>query len=154
MGINFRNKDFWSGMMLLGIGLGAGYIASGYPMGSVLRMGSGYFPMILSGLLAAFGVALIIRALATSESIAPGWSFKALILLPIVFALFGYLMDRAGFVPAMTVLIFGAALAGNEFKFVEVLLLTIVLTALSIGIFLYGLGLPYQAFIWPPRFGH
>lgn len=154
MPLNFRNKDFWSGMTLIAIGGGAGWIAQGYNMGTVLRMGSGYFPTILSGLLIAFGVALLFRALKTSESIEPGWSFRALIILPIAFIAFGYLLDRAGLVPALLVLIIGSALAGPEFRLVEVVGLAVLLTVLSIAIFIWGLGLPYPILVWPPRFGH
>lgn len=154
MRVNFKNKDFWSGMMLLVIGLVAGWIAQDYKMGTVMRMGSGYFPTILSGILVLFGLALIARATKTTDSISVGWSFRALIILPIAFALFGYLLDRAGFVPAMTVLILGSAIAGTEFKLLEVLGLTVFMTAMCIGIFIYGLGLPYQLIVWPPNFGH
>jgi predicted PurR-regulated permease PerM len=41
------------------------------------------------------------------------------------------------------VLIFGSASAGRDFKFVEILLLTVILTGLSVAIFIWGLGLPY-----------
>ena len=51
-------------------------------------------------------------------------------MLPLSLVLFGVLMDHAGFVPALLVLIFGSATAGSEFKFVEVLLFSVVLTAL------------------------
>jgi hypothetical protein len=154
MPFNVRNKDFWSGMMLIAIGVGAGWIAQGYPMGTVLRMGSGYFPTILSGILIAFGVALLFRALKTTESIEPGWSFRALVILPIAFIAFGYLLDRAGLIPALLVLVIGSALAGSEFRLVEVIGLAVLLTVLSIAIFIYGLGLPYPMLVWPPRLGH
>ena len=153
MRVNFKNKDFWSGVMLLAIGLVAGWIAQDYKMGTVIRMGSGYFPTILSGILVLFGLALIARAAKSTDSITGGWSFRALIILPIAFALFGYLLDRAGFVPAMAVLIMGSAIAGSEFKLLEVIGLTVFMTAICIAIFIYGLGLPYQLVVWPPNLG-
>jgi hypothetical protein len=153
MQVNFRNKDFWSGMSLLVIGLVAAWFALGYPMGTVLRMGSGYFPMILSGILCLFGIALILRAAKTTESIEPGWSYRALVILPIAFALFGYLLDRAGFVPAMMLLILGSAIAGSEFSFIEVVGLAIFMTLICSLIFIWGLGLPYPLYVWPPRIG-
>jgi hypothetical protein len=52
-------------------------------------------------------------------------------------------MEHAGFIPALLVLIFGSAAAGTEFKLVEVLLLAVGLTAFSVALFIYGLGLPY-----------
>jgi hypothetical protein len=69
-----------------------------------------------------------------------------LVVLPLSLVLFGYLMDRAGFIPALVVLSFGSAAAGREFRFVEVLLFTVVMTALSVALFVFALGLPYPLF--------
>jgi hypothetical protein len=143
----FNNKDFWAGVMLIAIGAAAVLIARDYPFGSAFRMGPGYFPSVLGGILALFGLGLLIRGLHSGEQIAGGWSLRALIVLPLSFVLFGLLMDRAGFVPALAVLIFGSAAASGEFKFREVAVLTVVLTALSVGIFIWGLGLPYPLLV-------
>ena len=64
-------------------------------------------------------------------------------MLPAIIILFGFLMEHAGFIPALVVLGFGSAAAGREFKFVEVLLLTALLTVLSVALFIWGLSLPY-----------
>ena len=61
--------------------------------------------------------------------------------------LFGVLMERAGFVPAMIVLIFGSATASTEFRLVEVLLFSLALTALSVAVFVWALGLPYPLLV-------
>ena len=54
MKLEFRNnKDFWAGMMLIGIGAAAMFIARDYRFGSALRMGPGFFPTILGGILIA-----------------------------------------------------------------------------------------------------
>jgi hypothetical protein len=57
--------------------------------------------------------------------------------------LFGVLMEHAGFIPAMVALVFVSAASGREFKAIEVLLLTVVLTVASVALFIWGLGLPY-----------
>ena len=144
MNVDIRNnKDFWAGVMLIATGLASILIARDYPLGSTFRMGPGYFPSVLGGILTLFGLSLLIKGLRSSEKITGSWSLRALIMLPLSFVLFGVLMDHAGFVPALAVLIFGSATASSEFKLVEVALLTVVLTALSVGIFIWGLGLPY-----------
>jgi hypothetical protein len=145
MKLVFRNnKDFWAGMMLIGIGAGALFIARYYRFGSTLRMGPGYFPSVLSGILILFGIYITATGLRRSEKIQGNWSLRALILLPLSMVLFGVLMQFAGFIPALAALIFGSAAAGKEFRFVEVLLLIVVLTTLSTVLFVWGLGLPYQ----------
>ena len=138
------NKDFWAGATLIAAGAVTMYIARGYAFGTTLRMGPGYFPTVLGGLLILFGIYIVISGLRSSDKITGSWSLRALIALPLSFVLFGVLMTYAGFVPALLVLIFGSALASPQFKLVEVLLLSLVLTALCVALFVWGLGLPYQ----------
>ncbi|MBE0558995.1 MAG: tripartite tricarboxylate transporter TctB family protein, partial [Proteobacteria bacterium] len=138
-----KNKDFWAGMMLIAIGAAAMFIAREYRFGSALRMGPGFFPVFLGGILVVFGVCVVAVGLRSGEKIQGHVSLRALILLPVALVLFGILMEMAGFVPALATLIFVAAAAGREFKFVEVLLLTVLLTVAAIAVFIWGLGLPY-----------
>ena len=65
-------------------------------------------------------------------------------LLPLSLVLFGVLMNYAGFIPALVVLVISSAAAGREFKLTEVLLMTAILTLASVAVFIWGLGLPYQ----------
>lgn len=144
MGLDFRkNRDFWAGMMLIGIGATAILIARDYRFGSTLRMGPGYFPSVLGGILILFGIYVLIMGLRSNEKIKGKWSVRALIVLPLSVVLFGILMKHTGFISALVVLIFGSSIAGKEFKLIEVLLLTLVLTLLSVTVFIWGLGLPY-----------
>jgi Tripartite tricarboxylate transporter TctB family len=138
-----NNRDFWAGVMLILIGAASILIARAYPFGSTMRMGPGYFPSLLGGILALFGIYVLIIGLRRGEKITVHCSTRALIVLPVSLIAFGLLMNHAGFIPAMAVLVFGSASAGQDFKFVEVLLLTFILTGLSVAIFIWGLGLPY-----------
>ena len=146
MQLEFRNnRDFWAGVMLIVVGAGSVIIARNYAFGTSLRMGPGYFPSVLGGGLVLFGLYLVVVGLRRNEKMEGGnnWSLRALIVLPLSLVLFGLLMEHAGFIPALLVLIFGSAAAGTEFKLVEVLLLAVGLTAFSVALFIYGLGLPY-----------
>jgi hypothetical protein len=136
-------KDFWAGMMLTGIGAAAMFIARDYRFGSALRMGPGFFPATLGGILIAFGVCIMAVGLRSGEKIEGRLSVRALIMLPLSLVLFGLLMEKAGFLPALAVLVFGSAASGREFRFIEVLLLTALLTVASVALFIWGLGLPY-----------
>jgi Tripartite tricarboxylate transporter TctB family len=138
-----NNRDFWAGIMLIVFGAASILIARGYPFGSTMRMGPGYFPSMLGGILVLFGIYVMIVGLRKGEKIAVHCSLRAVIALPLSLIAFGVLMTHAGFIPALAVLIFGSASAGREFQFVEVLLLTVILTGLSVALFIWGLGLPY-----------
>jgi hypothetical protein len=137
------NKDFWAGLMLIAIGAAAMFISRDYRFGSALRMGPGFFPVILSGVLIVFGVCIMAVGLKSGEKIQGRLSLRALILLPLSLVLFGVLMEKAGFLPALVALVFLSAFSGREFKFVEVSLLTVLLTVASAALFIWGLGLPY-----------
>ena len=126
-----NNKDFCAGLMFAGIGAAAMFIARTYPFGTTLRMGPGYFPRILGGILIAFGLFVMVRGLRSNEQMKGNWSIRALIVLPLSMVIFGVLMELAGFIPALTALIFVSAASGREFKFKEVLMLTVLLGVLS-----------------------
>jgi hypothetical protein len=146
-----ERKDFWSGVMLIVVGGGAVFIARNYQFGSSLRMGPGYFPVILSAALVIFGVYFVLQGLrAGAEKLEGTWSIRALIIVPISLVVFGLLIDRAGFIPAMLALIIISAAASKEFRLVEVLLFSVFLTAMCVVVFIWALGLPYElsAGIW------
>lgn len=138
-----NNRDFFAGLVYIGTGAIAMIIAMDYPFGSALRMGPGYFPTVLGGIMIAFGVAVLLMGVKNNEKIKGGWSIRALIILPISAVVFGYVMEHVGFIPALALLIPIAAASGNEFKWKEIIPLTIGLTILSLAIFIWGLGLPY-----------
>jgi hypothetical protein len=142
-----KRRDIWAGLMLIGIGAAAMLIARGYPFGTALRMGPGYFPTMLGGLLIVFGLVTLASGFRDGEKIAGSWSLRGLVLVPLSLVLFGVLMKYAGFVPAMLALIVGSAAAGSEFRLIEVLLFAFGLTALAVAVFVYALGLPYPLLI-------
>jgi Tripartite tricarboxylate transporter TctB family len=141
-----NNKDVWAGLMLIAIGAAAIFLARNYTFGTALRMGPGFFPVALGALLILFGLYILASGLREGTPLEASWSPRALIVLPLALILFGVLMQYAGFVPAMLVLIFASAAASTEFRFVEVLLFAAALTALCVAVFIWGLGLPYPLF--------
>jgi uncharacterized membrane protein len=138
------NKDLWAGLMYITTGAIGMWIAKDYPFGSALRMGPGYFPTVLGGLMIAMGLYVLALGLRKDhEKIEGNWSIRALIVLPIAMVVFGFLMEEAGFIPAMLALVPISALAGREFKWLEVVPLTIGLLIACTAGFIWGLGLPY-----------
>lgn len=141
-----HNKDFWAGVMFILVGAVAIMVSRNYPFGSTLRMGPGYFPVLLSSLMIGLGLIVMLKGLRQSEKIQGNWPIRALILLPFSIALFGSLMEITGFIPALIALIFMSAASGKSFKVNEVLFLTVVMVAISWAIFIWGLGLHYPLF--------
>ncbi|MDA8126925.1 MAG: tripartite tricarboxylate transporter TctB family protein [Deltaproteobacteria bacterium] len=138
-----NNKDFWSGIMFVVLGCAAMIGARNYPFGSTLRMGPGYLPTLLGGILTVFGIYIGLRGLRRSDTMKGGWSWRALLILPLAMVLFGVLMEYAGFVPALMAVIIASAMATPESRWKEVLLISIGLTALCSVVFIWGLGLTF-----------
>ncbi len=60
-------RDFWAGVMFLGLGgLFAG-IALTYKLGTAARMGPGFFPFVLGAILAGLGIAILVIGDAAEE---------------------------------------------------------------------------------------
>ena len=139
-----HNKDFLAGLLLLGFGTLGMYLALDYPFGSSLRMGPGYFPRVLAGIIIGFGVFVMVRGILSNERVKGVWGVKALVLISLAFILFGWIMDRYGMIPALIVMFLVGARAGHEFKLIEVVILTVLMSIFAVALFVYGLGLPYQ----------
>ncbi len=138
-----NNRDLIAGLLFIVLGGLAVVLARDYPFGTTMRMGPGYFPTVLGVILFLFGLYVLARGLRTGEKLKGEWGWKPLVLITLSIVLFGVLLDRAGMIPASVATLFVAAAAGREFRFKEVLILAVVMTAFSVAVFLWGLKLPY-----------
>jgi hypothetical protein len=143
----FRNKDFVAGFIFFAFGWAAMVIADNdYPMGSLTRMGPGNFPAGLGVVLGLFGIYLMARGAGWGRKDATPvtWEWRPVSCIVGSMLAFGFLVPRAGLVPALVVMFLIAALGGREFRWREVLVLTAVMTALAVLVFVYLLKLPFQ----------
>jgi hypothetical protein len=62
-----NGKDFWAGLMFMSFGLGFMYVSRDYSMGTAVRMGPAYFPMVLGGMLTVLGAVVFFRAFVSKE---------------------------------------------------------------------------------------
>ena len=148
-------KDFWSGLMFLMIGLAFAWGATEYSFGSSASPGPGYFPFGLGLLLALLGGLLLFKALSIE---ADGGdpigkvAWKPLLILVTAILAFGLGLERLGLVVTLPILVVMAAWAGDEFRWRDALLNALVLTAGSWVIFVWGLKLAIP--VWPVYFGN
>jgi putative tricarboxylic transport membrane protein len=139
------HRDVIAGTLFILIGAFALLVARRYyPVGSAMRMGPGYFPAVLGALLILLGAWVGLRAFRRRDWERIDWGWKPLAWITASMLLFGFLMPRFGMIPALAALFFVAAAAGREFRFREVLILTVLMCAFAGGVFVYGLKLPYR----------
>jgi hypothetical protein len=141
-------QDFWSGLLFGGLGLCAAlYAAMHYPLGSAIRMGPGYFPTWIGGIVALLGAVLVIRSLRFDGPPRPQLHLRPTLFILGASIAFGYLLKPLGLVLATVLLVVGSAAGGHEFRWREAILLALALAVFSVGVFIYGLGLPFP--LWP-----
>lgn len=149
-------RDFWSGLMFIVVGLAFAWGATTYSFGQSARPGPGYFPFGLGVLLALLGAIVLFKALSveTADGDPVGdFAWKPLLYIVGTVALFGWALPHLGMFVALPLLVVVAALAGDEFHWGEALVNAAILTAGSWVIFIWGLNLTIP--LWPSfGFGH
>ena len=143
-------KDFWSGLMFVVIGVGFAWGATNYNFGSSARPGPGFFPMGLGLLMATLGAVVLFKALVVeTEDGDPigAWAFRPLLVVMASVGLFGYTLPLLGMAVALPIMIVMCSLAGDEFHWKDALISVLVLTVGSWFIFIYGLKLVIP--LWP-----
>ncbi|MBI2754325.1 MAG: tripartite tricarboxylate transporter TctB family protein [Betaproteobacteria bacterium] len=152
-------RDFWAGLMFITFGLFFVAVAvgtpefidkifetkviPGYQIGSAVRMGPAYFPIVLGGLLAFLGALVLIDSLAEEGPPVAKFHFRPLLFILISSLAFAYLLKPLGLVLASIALVFISAYGGHEFKWKEVAILSVVLVIFSVLVFVKALVLPF-----------
>ena len=154
-------KDFFSGLMFMAVGVAFAWGASTYNVGSGARMGPGYFPLMLGVLLALIGVVITFTALVV-ESEGGGkigkWAWKPLFFIIAANVVFGILLaglpgiklPAMGLIVGIYALTFIASMAEAGWKFKTTFILATVLAVGSYLAFVVALKLQFP--VWPAFF--
>lgn len=139
--------DALAGLVFILFGLLFGVQSLGLEIGTAFRMGPGYFPLVLSGLLILLGLLIAARSVQGrgSDGIGPlAWRGALFILPAPIF--FGLTVRGLGFVPAIFLTALIAALASMKMRLPWALVLAASVTIFATLVFSYGLGLPFRRF--------
>src|SRR5450755_3856791 len=115
--INKSNRDYYGGALMFVIGLGAILQGRTYSMGTLSRMGPGFFPVSLGVILALAGAAIALTARfaereAEEKALPPEWRGWFCISLSIL--AFVVLGKYGGLVPATFAIVFISALGDRQ----------------------------------------
>ncbi len=142
-------RDVLAGVFFLVAGVFSSVLAiHEYVLGSAMRMGPGYFPLLLGVTLGLLGVVLVARSLRRRVvAVGEGWRFGTLAWRPALFVVagmlaFALLAQHQGLLLAIVVLTVLSGLARPGVRVSELLVLSLVLAAFGVAVFSYGLGLP------------
>lgn len=118
----------------------------GLEIGTALRMGPGYFPLVLSVVLILLGLLVLASAFrAPGEDIGTtAWRGMMFILPAPIF--FGLTVRGLGFVPSIFLTTVVAAMASLKMRVGPALVLAAAVTLFCTLVFSYALGLPFRRF--------
>jgi hypothetical protein len=141
--------DVLSGLLFIAIAAFGLWASRNYPVGTALRMGTGYIPRLLCWILLGLGAIVLAQGmrqpsppLRTSPA---GW--RAVISVTLGILAFALSIERLGLVAAIVLLTGIGALATRALRPLETVIAALALIALSWAIFIFGLGLTIP--VWP-----
>jgi len=152
-------QDWWAGWLFIAFGLFFIVVAlgtpefidkivgtrliPGYQMGSSVRMGPAYFPVVLGGILAFLGVLVLFDSIVEEGPDVSKFHFRPLLFIAVSSLAFAYLLKPLGLALASIALVFISAYGGHEFKWKEVAIMSVVLVIFSVLVFVKALALPF-----------
>jgi hypothetical protein len=144
-----NQRAFVSGLLFVAIAACFFSVALNYNPGTAARMGPGFFPRMISIVLAAIGLFVMVGAVMPKARIEPleRWDWKGLFWITGSVALFAALLYPLGFALSLFVLIIVSSRASPEFTWLGALIGAAILIVMCVAVFIYGLGLPFP--VWP-----
>jgi putative tricarboxylic transport membrane protein len=134
-------------VLFVAIGLAFMVVARSYRFGTAARMGPGFFPTMLGGVLVGFGLLLSLPSLVRDGDAFPRLHLRPLLTILCGIVVFALLMQPLGFVLAAVILVLICGFADPDLRLIESAGLAVLLTAFCVGVFVLLLGLPLN--LWP-----
>ena len=140
--------DILAGLIFVAFGLAFAITSLSYELGTPLRMGPGYFPLALGGVLVLLGLLIVGKGFIPSSS-AEGFGsvpWRGLFLIVLAVLFFGLTVRGLGLVPATAVTALLTALASYRTGILAALAIAAGLTMLCMLIFVLALQLRLPLF--------
>jgi predicted MFS family arabinose efflux permease len=146
------HKHVLSGLMFASIAIFGLWVSRDYPIGTALRMGTGYVPRMLCWVLLALGIAILVQGLRQSRAVnqlgaRASFAWRAPLFVTASLVIFGLAIENLGLVISILLLAGVGAVAAPSLRPLETAIAAIVLVVLSWAIFIVGLGLTIP--VWP-----
>ena len=145
-------KNVLAGLLFIAVAALGLWLSRDYPIGTALRMGTGYVPRLLCWILLGLGAIVLVQGLRAAQTERPLSSADMSAWRPVIFVtaslvIFGLSIEHLGLVLSILLLIGVGSMAARELRPIETIVAALVLIALSWGIFILGLGLTIP--VWP-----
>jgi len=135
-------NDIMAGAIFVAIGVAFATGSLAYDVGSPLRMGPGYVPLVLGGILVTLGLLVIVKGFIAGTGVPIGEvDWRAVILITAALLFFGVTINGLGVVGALLGSTLLAAFARSATSIREAVIIAVGLTVLSVVIFIVALQL-------------
>jgi hypothetical protein len=153
-----RSKNVLAGLMFIAIAAFGLWASRNYPIGTALRMGTGYVPRLLCWVLMGLGTVVLLQGLKqigplepTNGPAADGSralaQLRPVVIVTLSLVAFALALETLGLVLSILLLVIIARFATRELGILETLAAAVGLSLLTWAIFVAGLGLPIP--VWP-----
>jgi hypothetical protein len=140
--MNFNNRNFIRGLMLMAIAVLFGGVASKYPLGQLSRSGPGFFPLVVSCFLFLIGLLIAVRAHFV-EHVALDYNIKNISFVLGGLVGFALLSEYVNMIVGITFLVFCTTYAGTSYSVVRNIKISLGLIAIAFAFRQFlGLQLP------------
>lgn len=123
------------------------YFGSRYSIGTLARMGPGYFPVILGLLTMGLGLVTLVKV-RTSDAPAPDVPWRVFFFVFLGVLAWALLVERIGLLPSSVILIVLSSLGRRPLHLRTIALTAAIVSVAAVLIFINGFGLPLQPVIW------
>jgi hypothetical protein len=134
------------GAIFIAAGLILVYQSLTLDIGTALRMGPGYFPLLLAVVLVVLGIVVLVQATRVKGEPIGAIAWRGMLFILPAPVLFGLTVQGLGFVPSIFLTALFAAFASLRMKPLPALVLAACVTLFSYVVFSRGLGLPLRTF--------
>lgn len=142
MALNASRNDLAAGAMFVAFGGYFALEAMNYEFGTPLRMGPGFMPIVLGGILIALGIAVAAKGWGKpDEGLPPPWPWRGALLILGTIVFFAATIRGLGFVPVVLISGFATAMSSRRNTMLSALVITVGLCLICMLIFVIGLGL-------------
>ena len=138
-------RELAAALILLAFGAFILYWGRDYPTGTATQMGSGYFPRLLGVTILLLASGVLIQAFVSRPVPIGGWAVRPAVAVTGAVVLFAVLVDRLGLVPASSAVVLVSRLAAAPYRPSEVAILSVVLSIITVSVFIHLLNIPMRA---------
>ena len=155
----FKRKNVLAGLMFIGIAAFGLWASRHYPVGTALRMSTGYVPRLLCWILMGLGAIVLWQGLREADAPDPAAApdappepdeftkLRPVVVVAASLVAFGLALETLGLMLSIVLMVAIASFATRDLRARETLVAAAALCVLTWAIFIAGLGLPIP--VWP-----